>query len=49
MKNVRAISISDIVDKRFISLYENEDFDQMICPTTTKLNLAKKAHNLIAD
>ena len=38
-----------IVDKRFISFYEDEDFDQIIRSTTKKLNLAKIAHKLVLD
>ena len=42
-------AILDIVDKRFISLYENEDFDRMIRSTTKILNLAEIAHELVMD
>ena len=38
-----------IVDKRFISLYENEDFDQINRSTTKKFNLAKIAHKPVVD
>ena len=42
-------AISGIVDKRFISLYENEDFDRVIRSTTKILNLAEIAHELVMD
>ena len=42
-------AILDIVDKRFISLYENEDFDRVIRSTTKILNLAEIAHELVMD
>ena len=38
-------AILDIVDKRFISLYKNEDFDQIIRSTTKKIRLGKKSAN----
>ena len=37
--------ILDIVDKRFISLYKNEDFDQIISSTTKKIKRGKKSAN----
>ena len=42
-------AILDIVDKRFISLYENEDFDRVIRSTTKILNLGEIAHELVMD
>ncbi len=34
-------AILDSVDKRFISLYENEEFDQIISSTTKNLTWQK--------
>ena len=39
----------DIVDKRYISQYKNEEFDQIIRSTTKILNLAEIAHELVMD
>ena len=41
-------AILNIEDKRPLSLYENENFDQLI-QSTTKLNLATKTQTILCE